>query len=100
VEIIFEIIFGLLQVLGELLIQIVFEGLFELGIRTVRTPFRRDRVLDPDLAGIGYVILGALAGAISLWLVPTLLISAGWLRIVNLVITPLAAGAAMGALGA
>lgn len=99
-EIIFELLLGLLQIVGELALQIVFEALGELGIRSVREPFRRPKPLHPVLAAIGYVIFGVVAGAISLWVFPESLIDTERLRILNLIVTPLIAGGAMAALGA
>jgi len=94
-ELIFELLF---QVVGELILQVVFEALAELGIRTLRAPFRKPP--NPWLAAVGYAFLGALAGGLSLLIFPELLITSGAQRIANLVITPLAAGAMMAALGA
>jgi hypothetical protein len=99
-EIIVELLLALLQVLGELVLQIVLEALAELGLHSLREPFRRPQPLHPVLASIGYGILGAGAGALSLWLLPSLFITAEWLRIANLLITPVAAGGVMGIFGA
>ena len=99
-EIIAELLFALLQILGELVLQIIFEALAELGLRSVREPFRRPKPLHPALAAIGYAILGAIAGGISLWLLPSLFITVEWLRVANLAITPVVAGGVMGAFGA
>jgi predicted lysophospholipase L1 biosynthesis ABC-type transport system permease subunit len=100
VEILVEILFALLQVLGEIVLQMIFELLAELGLRSVREPFRRPKPLHPALAAIGYAIFGAIAGAASLWLLPTLVITVEWLRVANLAITPVIAGSLMGAFGA
>jgi hypothetical protein len=100
VEILFEILFAVLQVVGEIVLQIVLEALFELGLHSVREPFRRPKPIHPLLAALGYAILGAAAGAISLWLFPQRFIASPSLRIVNLVVKPVAAGAAMAAMGA
>jgi hypothetical protein len=54
----------------------------------------------PWLAAIGYALFGAIAGGLSLWLVPDLFIERGWTRWLNLLLTPLIAGAAMDAIGA
>ena len=99
-EIILELLVALLQLVAEVVLQIVFEATAELGLRSLREPFRRPQPLHPVLAAIGYAIFGAIAGGASLWLFPYLFISSQWLRAVNLVATPLAAGAVMGALGA
>src|SRR2546427_13178425 len=77
----------------------VFEALAELGLRVIREPFRRSKPLNPWFAATGYLILGAVCGALSLWLFPMLFIKVRWLRIVNLLVTPLAAGGIMAALG-
>jgi hypothetical protein len=99
VEIIVELLLAILQILGELVLQIVLEALAELGLHSVREPFRRPKPLHPVLAAIGYGIFGAGAGALSLWLLPNLFITVEWLRIANLVITPVAAGGVMVAFG-
>lgn len=98
-EIIFEILFGLLQVFGEIFLQIVIEALVEFGLQGLREPFRRAKPLHPLLAAAGYALLGAAAGAISLWIFPQRFIATPWLRTLNLVITPIAAGAVMSAIG-
>ena len=79
--------------------QLGLEFLAELGMRGVREPFRRTKPLNPWLAGLGYSIFGAVAGAISLGAFPASFIRAPWLRILNLVLTPILAGVAMTALG-
>lgn len=99
-EIVLELIFVVLQFIGEVLIQVILEAIVEFGLHSVRKPFRRPQPSHPAPAAIGYAILGAIAGAISLWIFPALLIDDSWLRVANLVITPIAAGGAMAAIGA
>ena len=94
-EIIILILRGILQLLGELLLQLIVE----LFGRSLVEPFRRPKPIHPWLAAIGYIIFGAFAGAMSLWLVPALFISAQWLRLVNLFLTPFIAGVLMASLG-
>lgn len=100
VEIVVQLVGWLLQFLGELLVQLVSEAVAELIGHSIKEPFRRPQPVRPWLAAIGYLIFGAAAGALSLWLVPELFIKAGWLRTANLVLTPLAAGLMMEAIGA
>lgn len=97
-EILLQLAGFLLQFVFEMLVQIIGEALFELGIRGVREMFRRPPP-SPALAAVGYAILGAIAGAISLWLFPGLFIKSGWARWLNLLLTPIAAGAAMAGIG-
>jgi hypothetical protein len=88
----------LFQLVGELLLQVVLQVLIELGFHSIVAPFRRTP--NPWLAAIGYALLGATAGALSLLAYPALLIVSHTGRLVNLVLTPILAGAAMTALGA
>jgi len=98
-EILSEIAGWLLQFLGEFLLQAMGEALAELLGHAVKEPFRRPRPPHPGLAALGYLTFGAIAGGLSVWLVPTLFIKAMWLRIANLALTPLALGLLMDAVG-
>lgn len=101
-EIIFEIlcaIFGsVLEILFEMLAQAVFEVLAEIGLRSIVEPLRKPRPLNPIFAGIGYAIYGAVAGGLSL-LLPKMFEVAWWLRLLNLIVTPLACGFIMAKIG-
>jgi len=94
-EVLFELLF---QFVGEILLQVVAEVLFELGLRSLGAPF--SKAPNPYLATIGYVLFGAIAGALSLWAFPALFIHSPAGRIINVVVTPLVAGGAMTAIGA
>jgi len=87
----------LLQVIAEIALQVVLEIVFELGLRRVGQSGARPK--RPWLAAIGYTLLGSIAGGISLLLFPAHLLQSPTARIGNLALTPLAAGAAMVALG-
>jgi hypothetical protein len=86
----------LLELLGELLIQIVVEFLVELGIHSIAEPLRKPP--NPWLAAIGYALFGAIVGGLSLLVFPHNLMPEAF-RVVNVVLTPLAAGLAMMAMG-
>ena len=88
----------LFDVLGEFALQAVGEVLLELGLHSVAEPLRRPP--RPWLAAPGYAILGTLFGALSLLLVFHHLTPEGPLRLLNLVLTPLAVGGLMAAMGA
>jgi hypothetical protein len=104
-EIIAEILLGLfgwlLEIAGEFLLQMLFEAIAELfgHVFKASAPRRDKAPLRPELAAVGYVLLGAASGAASLWLMPTLFIRSEPLRFVNLVVTPLLSGATMGWIG-
>lgn len=90
-EILFEVLLWILNAVGELLLELVFQALVEFGIHAAKEPFRLP-VQNPVVAAIGYLIFGAIAGAISLWFFPAHFITSVIGRIVNILLAPLAAG--------
>jgi hypothetical protein len=83
----------LFELLAELLLQILFEAIVELGFHGVRDTLKRTH--NPALSAIGYLIWGALAGAISLWPFPALFIRSHDIRLLDLAVAPLVSGEAM-----
>ena|ERR1700712_472069 len=94
-EVLFELLF---EFIGELLLQVFAEILFEVGLRSLAAPFKR--APNPYLATIGYVLFGAVAGGLSLGVFPSLFISSHAGRIANAIVTPFIAGGCMAAVGA
>ena len=94
-EIIFELISSFI---GEFLLQFIMELLAELGLHSMRETWQRRP--SPWLAAIGYTLFGTIAGGVSLLVFPTLFVHAAGYRLMNVVLTPLAAGLAMMAIGA
>jgi hypothetical protein len=89
----------LFQVLGELVLQLVAEVALELGLEGIARAADRGRSANPALAFLGYALLGAAVGGLSLvWLPSSFIRSPTW-QLVNLVVTPLLAGWLMGAIG-
>ena len=85
-EILFELI---LQVFSEALIQ----GVFELGGRGIVAAVKKDgSPIDRKLAIFGYLVMGAIAGGISIWVLPMQLLNSPLLQILNLAITPILLG--------
>ena len=84
------------EAVGEFLLQAVLEGLVELGFHSLAEPFRNPP--NPWFAAAGYAIFGAVAGGISLLIFPMHLVSIGF-RVANLVVTPIAVGLLMCAIG-
>ena len=91
----FEFLF---QLLAEFLLQIIGQALAELGLHMVAEPFRKSP--DPWIAAIGYTLLGIVIGGVSLLLFPTYFTPPGTARMINLVLTPIAVGGCMMAIGA
>lgn len=87
----------LIEIFGEFLLQIFGEALAEIGLHSLAEPFRRSP--DPWLASLGFLLFGALLGALSVLVFKAHFIPADY-RLLNLVLTPMAVGACMAALGA
>jgi hypothetical protein len=83
----------ILQFVGEVLIQ----GLLDLGFRSLADVFGRRR--NPVLSTLGSVLWGLIAGGLSLLIMPTAFIENPSLRLLNLLLTPVAVGAMMALLG-
>lgn len=95
-EFLFELLF---EIFGEFILQFIFEALAEAGLRTFgRAP--GETRSSPWLAVIGYIVLGAACGALSLWLFPTFFVKSHIGRVVSLLVTPVLAGAGMALIGA
>ncbi|MGB4812714.1 MAG: hypothetical protein WBP13_09605 [Methylophilaceae bacterium] len=88
----------ILQIFFEFLIQIIGEILFEFGLHSFGEPFRRQP--NPWLAALGYVLIGAVIGGISVIIFPNHLVHLKTYQLVNLIVTPIIAGVCMAAIGA
>lgn len=87
----------MLELLAEFLLQMILEALAELGLHSVKEPFRKPP--NPWFAAVGYGIFGVIAGIISLFIVPHHLVQGGILRLANLIVSPLLAGLVMSLVG-
>lgn len=93
-EFIFEIV---LQFLGEILLQVGFEFLAELGAHGLADTLKKPK--NPVLSAIGFIVWGAVAGAISLLILPSSVIANPVFRQINVLVTPLVAGGVMMLIG-
>ena len=84
-----------IEILFELLLQLVFEALAEMGISSVRHATSRSRHANPALAALGFLLLGGLCGALSGWLLPNRLLPAPPVANISLVAAPVAGGVMM-----
>ncbi|MGC9971067.1 MAG: hypothetical protein ABSE56_10785 [Bryobacteraceae bacterium] len=87
-----EIILALLEIVVE---AIVFEEAIEVSWawKPIAHAFRRSRLANPVLAGIGILVLGAAAGFLTAWLLPhRLLPMTSSLRGISLLVAPLCTG--------
>lgn len=84
----------ILELLLQLILELLVQGAIELGFRGLAEPFRRDRQVNAFLALISYAVLGAVGGAISIWVLPMHVLKNPIAQYVNLSITPIALGLA------
>ena len=87
----------LFEIIGEFVLQAVAELLVEFGLQSLKEPFRRPP--NPWLAALGYFLFGAILGGLSLLVFPRHLVAMKGLRVANLIVTPVAVGLLMSALG-
>ena len=91
-----ELLGALLEIVGEFLLQI----LFELAAEALSGLIKRGRQSSPAVSAMGLAFVGAAAGLLSAWLFPHRLIAT---RVVlpgaSLLLAPLATGSAMHLLG-
>lgn len=96
IEAIFEV---LLQVLIEVVWQVLFEVVTSLGWESLAHSMSRERESDPVLAGIGLLILGVVAGLISLLVLRSRLAPHSVFPGISLILSPLATGLVMHQIG-
>lgn len=90
----------ILELIAQIVLEVAVQGIFELGGRGIVSIFRRDGdTVKPWLAIFGYIAMGAIAGGISIWLIPMHLLKSPALQILNLAITPILLGFIFDALG-
>jgi hypothetical protein len=96
IEFFFELLLQLvLEILGEILIEIVAG----LGWESVKHSLRGHRKSTPFLAGFGHLLMGLIAGVVSLILFGHRLTPASGLPGLSLVAAPIGTGLAMHRLG-
>jgi hypothetical protein len=78
------LLYFFLEIFGQAIGAVIFDIFFE--------PFKKQP--HPWLAGIGYAMIGATIGGLSLIFFPNYLIRSGW-RVVNLLFTPMLTGITM-----
>lgn len=93
-----------MEIIFELLLNSLFEGLlhglFEFGGRGIMAMFQKDYTPSKRwLSIVGYLLMGAIAGGISIWLMPMHLVKLPVLQLVNFAVTPILLGFVFEALG-
>jgi hypothetical protein len=95
-EVLFEILF---EFFGEVILQVVFEALAEVGIHITRGNRQHAESRSGWRLVVGYPLLGAMLGGLSLLVFPNSLAHVHGGRIATFLLAPVVAGLSMVALG-
>jgi hypothetical protein len=96
IEFFFELLF---QLVLEIASSILFEVLTSLGWESLKDSVRTERPSTPVLAGFGHLLMGLLAGVVSLLVFGTRLVPRPVIPGLSLVLSPIATGIAMHTIG-
>jgi hypothetical protein len=95
-EVVFELLF---EIFGEVLLQVLFEALAEVGIHLARGRVEHAQSRSKWRLMLGYVLLGAIVGGLSLLVFSHSMAHSHNGRLATLLLAPLAAAASTVALG-
>jgi hypothetical protein len=98
-ELLAEILLWIGQLVLEVLLQLVFEILAELGLWAVKKTIRLAGPVRPVRGSIGYIFLGGALGGVSLVFFPHKFAVPMWLQIANIAVSPTIVGFAMVGVG-
>jgi hypothetical protein len=88
----------LVEVIGELLLQVFVESIASLGFHSAEQAFKKER--SPAVSAFGHALFGAAIGGATLLVFPQSLVHGETMRWLNLMLTPIFVGACMSAVGA
>lgn len=81
--------------LFELILEVVVEIIFAFGGEGLVHSMRKERYANPLLAALGYALLGGLAGALGLLILPQRVFPIVGVRGISLILAPIATGLLM-----
>jgi hypothetical protein len=98
-ELLVELVTWAGQLLLEVLLQLIFEILAEIGLKSVREVMRPSKPAQSLWGLVGYILLGAVLGGLSVLLFPHKFAVPVWLQVANVVVSPVVVGIAMVGVG-
>jgi len=99
-ELLAAILGGILELFGDVILELLFEVGISALARIVRGVFDGDDTENPVLAAIGYLLFGLVAGVASFFLFPYHLVRPSRFHGISLLISPLVTGLFMSQVGA
>ena len=94
-----ELLFLFAEVIFEALFEFALEAAFDLIFRAIAEVFEISELTNPLLACVGYVLLGAATGGLSLLLYPHPLFHPSRVHGISLLVSPILTGLAMWQVG-
>jgi hypothetical protein len=98
-DLILALLSGTTEILIEVIVQFIVEVFIALIIRSIRNLAGESRAIDPTLAALGYLLLGAACGAGSVILFPHPIILPSKVHGISLVVSPVITGLIMSQIG-
>jgi hypothetical protein len=98
-EFLFELLLVFAEVFLEIFLEVAATALFDLALRAIAKVFETMRFANPVIASIGYTLLGALAGGLSVFVYPHPLVHPSRLHGINLFVSPIVTGFVMSLFG-
>jgi hypothetical protein len=98
-EIFAAVLSAVAELIFEVFCQVIVEAVAALIARSFRNLFEKSNAINPVLAAVGYLILGLMVGAVSLYLFPHSLVRPSRFRGISLIISPVITGLVMSQVG-
>ncbi len=87
------------DLLFEVLIQVVGEAILGMIVRSSRNAIKKSEPISPVLAAVGYLVLGAACGVVSIFFFPHPLIHPSRIHGISLLVSPVITGLIMAQVG-
>lgn len=98
-EILFALLYGVLEILFEAFIQVIGEAIVALVVRSIRNVVAESKETSPVLAAAGYLLLGVACGAVSVFFFLHPLIHRSKIHGISLLVSPVITGLVMAQVG-
>src|SRR2546425_1082089 len=89
----------ILELVGDVLLQLLFEAVSEAGAHLLGHLIGEPQRVRPEAAALGYLLLGGVAGSLSLFLSPPPLVQPSRLHGISLLVAPAVTGLVMHTVG-
>jgi hypothetical protein len=99
-ELLGAILYGIVELFGEVIVELLLEAVCSLFVRMIRGVFEGVDGASPIIAAVGYLALGLGAGVVSVFVLPHHLVQPSKFHGISLLVSPLITGLIMSQVGA